>query len=179
MRVLQEGEIRPLGGNDTHKVDVRIIAATHRDLALLVRDGKFREDLYYRLAQFPIELPPLRQREGDALELARHFAERACVFLRRAPLGWSAEALELLDGYGFPGNVRELKGLVECAVLLCEGEVLLAEHFSLRAPRKRRRRSSCASIWSRSNGTCCSPACAGTLATRPSPRANWVCRDEP
>ncbi|KEA25133.1 Fis family transcriptional regulator, partial [Pseudomonas aeruginosa C0324C] len=134
LRVLQEGEIRPLGGNDTHKVDVRIIAATHRDLALLVRDGKFREDLYYRLAQFPIELPPLRQREGDALELARHFAERACVFLRRAPLGWSAEALELLDGYGFPGNVRELKGLVECAVLLCEGEVLLAEHFSLRAP---------------------------------------------
>ena len=96
-----------------------------------------------------------------------------------ARLGWSAEALELLDGYGFPGNVRELKGLVECAVLLCEGEVLLAEHFSLRAPRKRRRRSSCASIWSRSNGTCCSPACAGTLATRPSPRANWVCRDEP
>ncbi|MFO6237475.1 helix-turn-helix domain-containing protein, partial [Pseudomonas aeruginosa] len=92
------------------------------------------EDLYYRLAQFPIELPPLRQREGDALELARHFAERACVFLRRAPLGWSAEALELLDGYGFPGNVRELKGLVECAVLLCEGEMLLAEHFSLRAP---------------------------------------------
>ncbi|MFU7348814.1 sigma-54 interaction domain-containing protein [Pseudomonas paraeruginosa] len=134
LRVLQEGEIRPLGGNDTHKVDVRIIAATHRDLALLVRDGKFREDLYYRLAQFPIELPPLRQREGDALELARHFAERACVFLRRAPLGWSAEALELLEGYGFPGNVRELKGLVECAVLLCEGDVLLAEHFSLRAP---------------------------------------------
>ena len=179
LRVLQEGEIRPLGGNDTHKVDVRIIAATHRDLALLVRDGKFREDLYYRLAQFPIELPPLRQREGDALELARHFAERACVFLRRAPLGWSAEALELLDGYGFPGNVRELKGLVECAVLLCEGDVLLAEHFSLRAPRKRRRRSSCASTWSRSSATCCSPACAGTLATRPSLRANWVCRAEP
>ncbi len=134
LRVLQERTFERVGSNKTQNVDVRIIAATHKNLEKMIEDGTFREDLYYRLAQFPIELPPLRQREGDALELARHFAERACVFLRRAPLGWSAEALELLDGYGFPGNVRELKGLVECAVLLCEGEMLLAEHFSLRAP---------------------------------------------
>ncbi|MCK9816311.1 sigma 54-interacting transcriptional regulator [Pseudomonas sp. MAFF 302046] len=131
LRVLQEGEIRPLGSNDTHKIDVRIIAATHRDLAVLVSEGKFREDLYYRLAQFPIELPALRQREGDILDLARHFADKACSFLRRDPLNWSDAALQHLGGYSFPGNVRELKGLVERAVLLCEGSQLLAEHFSL------------------------------------------------
>ncbi|MVV47865.1 sigma-54-dependent Fis family transcriptional regulator [Pseudomonas sp. PB120] len=132
LRVLQEGEIRPLGSNDTHKIDVRIIAATHRDLSALVGEGKFREDLYYRLAQFPIELPALRQREGDILDLARNFAEKACSFLQRDAVGWSDAALDRLSGYAFPGNVRELKGLVERAVLLCEGGELLAEHFSLR-----------------------------------------------
>ncbi|PNB47683.1 MULTISPECIES: sigma-54 interaction domain-containing protein [Pseudomonas] len=132
LRVLQEGEIRPLGSNDTHKIDVRIIAATHRDLSVLVSEGKFREDLYYRLAQFPIELPALRQREGDILDLAKHFADKACTFLQRDPVRWSDAALEHLSGYTFPGNVRELKGLVERAVLLCEGGELLAEHFSLR-----------------------------------------------
>ncbi|MBX8469986.1 sigma 54-interacting transcriptional regulator [Pseudomonas sp. RIT778] len=132
LRVLQEGEIRPLGSNDTHKIDVRIIAATHRDLSVLVSEGKFREDLYYRLAQFPIELPALRQREGDILDLAKHFADKACAFLQRDPVRWSDAALEHLSGYTFPGNVRELKGLVERAVLLCEGGELLAEHFSLR-----------------------------------------------
>jgi sigma-54-dependent transcriptional regulator len=132
LRVMQEGEIRPLGSNDTHKIDVRIIAATHRDLAVLVSEGKFREDLYYRLAQFPIELPALRHRENDILDLARHFAEKACAFLQRDPVRWSDAALDHLSGYAFPGNVRELKGLVERAVLLCEGGELLAEHFSLR-----------------------------------------------
>lgn len=132
LRVLQEGEIRPLGSNDTHKIDVRIIAATHRDLSVLVSEGKFREDLYYRLAQFPIELPALRQRDGDILDLARHFADKACSFLQRDAVRWSDAALDHLSGYAFPGNVRELKGLVERAVLLCEGGELLAEHFSLR-----------------------------------------------
>jgi len=132
LRVLQEGEIRPLGSNDTHKIDVRIIAATHRDLSVLVSEGKFREDLYYRLAQFPIVLPALRQREGDILDLAKHFAEKACAYLQRDPVRWSDSALEHLSGYTFPGNVRELKALVERAVLLCEGGELLAEHFALR-----------------------------------------------
>jgi len=130
-RVLQEGEIRPLGSNDTHKVDVRIIAATHRDLAALVSAGQFREDLYYRLAQFPIELPALREREDDILVLARHFADRACTFLQRDEVSWSDAALDHLTGYAFPGNVRELKGLVERALLLCDGNELLAEHFTL------------------------------------------------
>lgn len=132
LRVLQEGEIRPLGSNDTYKVNVRIIAATHRDLSALVGTGQFREDLYYRLAQFPIELPALRDRADDILLLARHFAERACVFLKRDPVSWSSAALDHLSSYAFPGNVRELKGLVERALLLCEGRELLVEHFSLR-----------------------------------------------
>jgi sigma-54-dependent transcriptional regulator len=131
LRVLQEGEIRPLGSNHTHKVDVRIVAATHRDLAALVSAGQFREDLYYRLAQFPIELPALREREGDILVLARHFADKACAFLQRDQVGWADAVLDQLAGYGFPGNVRELKGLVERALLLCEGDELQIEHFSL------------------------------------------------
>lgn len=132
LRVLQEGEIRPLGSNDSHKIDVRIIAATHRNLTERVSQGQFREDLYYRLAQFPIELAPLREREGDLLDLARHFADKACQFLQRKPVLWSDAALDLLAGYAFPGNVRELKGLVERAVLLCDGSELQAQHFSLR-----------------------------------------------
>lgn len=130
LRVLQEGEIRPLGSNDTHTIDVRIIAATHRDLATLVSEGRFREDLYYRLAQFPIELPALRLREGDVPALARHFAAKACEFLGRDPLQWSPAALAYLDGLALPGNVRELKGLVERAVLLCDGDCLLPEHVA-------------------------------------------------
>ncbi|WP_448632031.1 MULTISPECIES: sigma-54 interaction domain-containing protein [Pseudomonas fluorescens group] len=132
LRVLQEGEIRPLGSNETHSVDVRIIAATHRDLKQLMKEGKFREDLYYRLAQFPIQLPSLRQRDGDIIELARHFADKACALLQRDPVSWSDAALDHLSAYGFPGNVRELKSIVERAVLLCEGHELLVEHFGLR-----------------------------------------------
>ncbi|MFL7963429.1 sigma-54 interaction domain-containing protein [Pseudomonas kielensis] len=131
LRVLQEGEIRPLGSNDTHHVDVRIVAATHRDLKQLMEEGKFREDLYYRLAQFPIQLPALRQRDGDIIELARHFADKACTLLQRDPVRWSDAALDHLAAYGFPGNVRELKSVVERAVLLCESGELLIEHFAL------------------------------------------------
>ncbi|UCO98897.1 sigma 54-interacting transcriptional regulator [Metapseudomonas lalkuanensis] len=132
LRVLQEGEVRPLGSTETHCIDVRIIAATHRDLSAMVAAGEFREDLYYRLAQFPIELPPLRQRGDDIQHLARHFADKACAFLRRDPCHWSDEALQRLAAYAFPGNVRELKGMVERAVLLCETGELLPSHFTLR-----------------------------------------------
>lgn len=143
LRVLQEGEIRPLGSNVTHHVDVRIIAATHRDLKQLMVEGKFREDLYYRLAQFPIPLPALRQRDGDIIELARHFADKACTLLQRDPVRWSDAALDHLAAYDFPGNVRELKSIVERAVLLCEGDELLVEHFALhiQTPAERGRES--------------------------------------
>jgi sigma-54-dependent transcriptional regulator len=132
LRVLQEGEVRPLGSTATHKVDVRIVAATHHNLRNLVEEGRFREDLFYRLAQFPIELPALREREQDILTLARHFADKASAFLQRDPCRWADRTLDHLAGYAFPGNVRELKGLVERAVLLCEGGELLPEHFNLR-----------------------------------------------
>lgn len=131
LRVLQEGEIRPLGANSAHKVDVRIIAATHRDLSAMVSQGMFREDLYYRLAQFPIELPALRERDGDILALARHFAEKACATQGRPPVLWSNTALDQLSSHAFPGNVRELKCLVERAVLLCDDRVILPQHLSL------------------------------------------------
>ena len=131
LRVLQEGELRPLGSNRTHKVDVRIIAASHHDLRTLVDKGQFREDLFYRLGHFPIEMPPLRERGNDIQLLATRFAEEACHFLQRDPCRWSEEALEHLAGYHFPGNVRELKGLIARALLLCDGNVLLPEHFSL------------------------------------------------
>lgn len=131
LRVLQEREIRPLGASVAHKINVRIIAATHRDLAQRVAQGSFREDLYYRLAQFPIHLPPLRERERDVLELARHFADNACSELQRDRLQWSAQALNHLSNCPFPGNVRELKGQVERAVLLCDGNQLRPEHFVL------------------------------------------------
>ncbi|MBN2975315.1 sigma-54-dependent Fis family transcriptional regulator [Pseudomonas fluorescens] len=131
LRVLQEGEIRPLGASTAHKVDVRIIAATHRDLAAMVADGSFREDLYYRLAQFPIELPALRERDGDVLLLARDFAQKACAALGRTPVEWSSSALDQLSNHAFPGNVRELKCLVERAVLLCDDAVILPAHLSL------------------------------------------------
>lgn len=133
LRVLQEGEVRPLGASAAHKVDVRIIAATHRDLGAMVAQGTFREDLFYRLAQFPIELPALREREGDVWLLARNFAQTACAALGRTAVEWSNDALDQLSSHGFPGNVRELKCLVERAVLLCDDGLILPTHLSLRS----------------------------------------------
>jgi sigma-54-dependent transcriptional regulator len=134
LRVLQEGEVRPLGSSAAHKVDVRIIAATHRDLASMVAQGSFREDLYYRLAQFPIGLPALRERDGDVLLLARHFAQKACAALGRTRVTWSFAALDQLSSHDFPGNVRELKCLVERAVLLSDDGVILPAHLCLSTP---------------------------------------------
>jgi len=131
LRVLQEGEVRPLGSTKVHRVNVRVIAATHRDLPAMVAEGSFRADLYYRLAQFPIALPPLRERDGDVHLLARHFSDNACAAAGRPPVGWCADALARLTASDLPGNVRELKCMVERAVLLCDGPQLLPEHFVL------------------------------------------------
>ncbi len=124
LRVLQEGSFERVGGERPLHVDVRIIAATHRDLRALVSTGRFREDLWYRIAVFPIRLPPLRERTDDIPPLAAHFALRAAKRLGIAPLGPSAEDIRLLISYPWPGNVRELATVIERAAILGEGRRL-------------------------------------------------------
>jgi two-component system response regulator AtoC len=120
-RALQEKEIRRVGDNAPSKVDVRVIAATHRDLKAEVQAGRFREDLYYRLHVFPIRLPPLRERLEDVPLLAAHFLEKHARAMRRELDGFEPEALRALTSYAWPGNVRELENAVERAVAVCTG----------------------------------------------------------
>ena len=118
LRVLQEGELKPVGSADSIKVDVRVIAATHRDLPKLVKAGKFREDLFYRLNVIAIPIPPLRERIEDVPLLAHHFLRRYTDRLGKKVKTVSPEAIELLCGYRWPGNVRELENAIERAVVL-------------------------------------------------------------
>ena len=131
LRVLQDGEIRPLGSSDTRTVDVRIIAATNRDLKKAVEEGRFREDLYYRLRVVELELPPLRERVEDIPALAHHFLDVACEQMGRKIEGFSNAAMDCLVGYAWTGNVRELENEIQRAVALSGGEELLRpEMFS-------------------------------------------------
>jgi len=130
LRVLQERELERVGGNRTVKIDIRVIAATHRDLEGMVRAGQFRQDLFYRLNVVPLEIPPLRARPEDLAALARHFVEHFSRQLGKR-LDLSTAALELLRRYDWPGNVRELRNAVERAVVLADGSpVLEPEDFS-------------------------------------------------
>jgi two-component system response regulator PilR (NtrC family) len=117
LRVLQERKLRPVGATEETTVDTRVIAATNRDLANMVKDGNFREDLYYRISVIPIELPALRERSDDIPELANHFIEKFCASTNRQ-LSISESALRLLENYVWPGNVRELEHTIERAVAL-------------------------------------------------------------
>jgi formate hydrogenlyase transcriptional activator len=117
LRAIQEGEYERIGSNKTMKTDVRLVAATNRNLADEVRRGKFREDLYYRLNVFPITLAPLRERKSDIPLLAAHFVERACKEFNKPVAPMSAEGLAGLKAYDWPGNVRELQNVVERAVI--------------------------------------------------------------
>jgi Nif-specific regulatory protein len=131
LRVLQDREFERVGGTQTVKVDVRIVAATNRDLVKMVSEGKFREDLYYRIKVVEMVLPPLRERGGEDIErLARHFVATAAKRHRLETPKLNAAALERLRTYRWPGNVRELENCVESAVVLCEGEIL-EEHLPL------------------------------------------------
>ncbi len=118
LRVLQEREFERVGGTRTIKVDVRILAATNRDLGKATRDGVFREDLYYRLNVIPLRIPPLREREDDIPVLLDHFMAEFCRKRKKTPLRISAEAAEILKGYPWPGNVRELENAIERMVIL-------------------------------------------------------------
>jgi Nif-specific regulatory protein len=122
LRVLQEGEIRPIGGNTTRKVNVRIVAATNRNLEKEVAEGRFREDLYYRLKVFPLRVPPLRERREDVPLLAAHFLERYTREFGREIAGFTQAALERLQAYDWPGNVRELENEVQRAVIQADDE---------------------------------------------------------
>jgi two-component system response regulator PilR (NtrC family) len=117
LRVLQERKVRPVGATEEMQVDTRVIAATNRDLGNMVKDGSFREDLYYRISVIPIELPPLRERAEDISDLATHFASKFCTQTGRS-LSISDAAMRLLEKYSWPGNVRELEHTIERAVAL-------------------------------------------------------------
>jgi DNA-binding NtrC family response regulator len=124
LRALQDGEIKPVGGTEATRVDVRVVAATNRDLRQLIADGRFREDLYYRLAVITIDVPPLRARKGDIAGLARHFADGAAIRARRSRVELSAAAIAWLEAQPWPGNVRELENAIERAVVLASGDLL-------------------------------------------------------
>lgn len=124
LRVLQEGEFEQVGSDRTRSVNVRVVAATNRDLDKAVEDGAFREDLFYRLSVFPIDVPPLRDRDEDIVQLASHFLEKICQDFGHRPLSLSRQHLELMRNYDWPGNVRELKNVIERAVILSQGKVL-------------------------------------------------------
>lgn len=130
LRVLQEREITPVGGNRVYPVNVRIVVATHRDLPAAVKDGRFREDLWYRLQVVPLWLPPLRERLGDVLLLAEHFLRRLGG---DSPKRLSAAGARLLLAHPWPGNVRELRNAMERAAILSHGPVIEVEHIGLQA----------------------------------------------
>jgi transcriptional regulator with GAF, ATPase, and Fis domain len=129
LRVLQEREFERVGGSKTLSVDVRVLAATNRDLEKATRDGSFREDLFYRLNVIPLHMPPLRQRHDDIPLLVDHFVARFSRRKKRDALGVDPEAMECLLRYPWPGNVRELENLIERLVILTDGDTIAAENL--------------------------------------------------
>ena len=131
IRAIQEGEIRRVGEEQDRHVDVRVIAATNRDLKEEVAAGVFREDLYYRLSVFPIELPPLRERRDDIPELVLHFLGAKQRHAGRGPETITAAAMDALGAYDWPGNIRELQNEVERAALLCGDDPGISDYTHL------------------------------------------------
>src|SRR5918994_1982778 len=130
LRAVQDGEVDPVGGKSTVKVDIRLISATHRNLLQLVKDGKSREDLFYRLNVYPIFVPPLRDRRDDIPHLVRHFMGRVAPAGTRGRItDISARALSMLQAYDWPGNIRQLENAIFRATVLCEGDTLTEEEF--------------------------------------------------
>jgi transcriptional regulator with PAS, ATPase and Fis domain len=134
LRVLQEREFQRLGGTRVQRADVRIIAATNKDLSRAMLNGQFREDLYYRLNVFGIRLPALRDRTDDILPLAEAFLATTGRGLAHPPAGISRAAATALIGYRWPGNVRELRNVIECAAILSDGALIAPEHLAIDAP---------------------------------------------
>ncbi len=131
LRVLQEGEVDRVGGTETIKVDVRVLATTNRNMEAWIEEGKFRQDLYFRLNVIPLRLPSLSERGSDILELAQFFAQKYTKEYNLAPAKFAQEAIDWLMAYSFPGNVRELQNLMERAVLLANGQAITPTFFLL------------------------------------------------
>jgi DNA-binding NtrC family response regulator len=129
LRAIEEGEIERIGAAKTIKVDVRIVAASNKDLEKAVEDKKFREDLYYRLNVFPIKIPPLRERKEDIPLLVEYFLNKYCQEIKTPVKSISKEALDMLMSYYWKGNIRELENAIERAVILCDGNLINPEHF--------------------------------------------------
>ncbi len=146
LRVLEDRSIMRVGGAEVLQLDFRLIAATNRDLEQEVSDGRFREDLYYRLKVVTIEVPPLRRRIGDLALLAETFLDRLCVEHGRSPKRLSQSALEILAGYGWPGNVRELRNVLESLVIFHQGEEITSDDLPLNVRKRQRDRKSSGSI---------------------------------
>lgn len=131
MRVIQEGEIERVGGLKTIKVDVRVLAATNRDIKKAVSEGRFREDLYYRLNVFPIIIPPLRERLEDIPLLVDYFIKKYCAEMKVPEKRISSDAMDMLMRYNWKGNVRELENTIERAIILCDGNTISTENIAL------------------------------------------------
>jgi putative PEP-CTERM system response regulator len=131
LRALEEKQFERVGGTQSLHVDVRVVAATNRNLKQRVAERQFREDLYFRLSVFPIQIPPLRERTRDVVILARHFVDRFCRDLNKKPLTLAPAALDELEAYAWPGNVRELQNCIERAVILSDGDTIHPRHLNL------------------------------------------------
>ena len=131
LRFLQERVIERIGGRKEIPVDVRIVCATHQNLKKLIEEGRFREDLYYRLSEIVITIPPLRERAGDAALLAHHFKNKFSVQERRSSLNFSKEALAAIESHPWPGNVREMENCIKRAVIMADGPLITAEDLGL------------------------------------------------
>jgi transcriptional regulator with GAF, ATPase, and Fis domain len=131
LRVIQSKQFERVGGNETLTTDVRLISATNRDLVKMVAQKQFREDLYFRLATFPIVMPPLRERRSDILLLAEHFLKKFSTEVNKVGLGFSKKALKLLYEYPWPGNVRELENAIQRAVLMADGQAITEKDLPL------------------------------------------------
>jgi len=129
LRALEEGEFTPLGHTKSLKADIRVVAATNRNLKQMVKEGTFREDLYYRLNVVRINLPPLRERKEDIPLLVEHFIHKYNLLKGRAIMGVSQEVMALLLIYPFPGNIRELENIIEYSYILCKGPTINVEHL--------------------------------------------------
>ena len=132
LRFLQERVIERIGGRAPIAVDTRIVCATHQDLDAMCADGRFREDLFYRLAEIVIRIPSLEERPGDAVLLARHFVSKLARQLGRPVTGLSADAVAAIDAHGWPGNVRELENRIKRAVIMADGKQVVASDLDLR-----------------------------------------------